>query len=267
MNRSVTAVIGVILAVVLFVAVNVFANNALRNARLDLTGDGLYTLSDGSRAILGSIEEPIHLRLYFSEKLANDVPQFKAYGTRVRELLEEYANLSGGKLRLEVIDPEPFTDTEDEAVRAGMQAVPLPNGDSLYFGLVGRNTTDDEQSIPFFSQDKEQFLEYDLTRLIYNLTDPDRPVVGLITGHQMNADVTRLMRLSGQGRQPWAIVDVMREIFELKLIDLAEGPVPDDVDVLLLVHPTGLDDLALYRIDQFVLGGGNAVVLAVEMCS
>jgi ABC-type uncharacterized transport system involved in gliding motility auxiliary subunit len=257
MNRSTASIIAVLLAAILFVAVNVFSNNALRSARLDLTEEGLYTLSGGSLNVIASVKEPIRLRLYLSEKLANSVPSVKSYGIRVRELLEEYANLSNGRIRLEVIDPEPFTEAEDDAVRLGMQALPLGQ-DNLYFGLVGNNTTDDQEVIPFFSGDKEQFLEYDLTRLIYNLTDPKLPVVGLITAHEMNANVNRLMRLSG-GPEPWPIVEYLRESFDLRLIDLNQGPVDPEIDVLLIVHPPAFSDTELYRIDQYVLNGGRLV--------
>ncbi|MDP6689686.1 MAG: Gldg family protein, partial [Alphaproteobacteria bacterium] len=201
----------------------------------------------------------IRLRLYFSEKAAIQLPNIKSYGLRVRELLEEYVNLSDGKIHLEVIDPEPFTEAEDDAVRLGMQAVPLGTGDSLYFGLVATNTIDDRQVVPFFSREKEAFLEYDLTRMLFNLSDPKKPVVGLISGLQMNVDASPMMRFSG-GPQPWAIVGAIRDIFDLRAIDPRLGKIPEDVDILMITHPLGLDERILYAIDQFVLAGGRAMV-------
>ena len=260
MSRGVLSVVGLILAAISFLAVNVASNNALNSARLDLTQDRLFTLSDGSRNIIAALEEPITLRFYFSETTANAIPQIKTYGQRVRELIEEYVTLSGGRIRLEVIDPEPFTEAEDDAVRAGLQAVPLGAGVSLYFGLVGTNTVDDQQVVPFFSQEKEQFLEYDLTRIVYNLTDPAKPVVGLITAHQMNADVSPLMRVGGGGPQPWAITETIRETFTLRTVDRGAEAIDEDIDVLLIAHPAGLPDTLLYAIDQFVLRGGKALV-------
>ena len=260
MNRSVMSIAGLLLALVLFVSINVFSNNALQSARLDLTEDKLFTLSDGTLNVIGSIPEPIRLKLYFSKTLAKQVPTIDRYGRRVREMLEEFVNASNGRLRLEVVDPEPFTDAEDDAVRAGLQALPLTNGEGLYFGLVGTNTTDEREVVPVFTQEKEQFLEYDLTRLIYNLTDPKKPVVGLITGHQMHADVTPLMRFGGQGPKPWAIVDGIREGFDLRTIDQSQPSIPDDVDMLLIVHPVPMSEQQLYAIDQFVMRGGHAAI-------
>jgi ABC-type uncharacterized transport system involved in gliding motility auxiliary subunit len=260
MSRGALSILGVALAAVLALAVNVLAFNGLRSARLDLTQDKLYTLSDGSRRVLQGIEEPITLRFYFSQKLATQAPQISAYGQRVREMLEQFETVADGKIRLEVIDPEPFTEAEDDATRAGLQAVPLDSTTNLWFGLVGVNAVKDRETVPFFSQEKEQFLEYDLTRLVYNLSEPSKPVVGLITQQQMNADVSPMMQLSGRAPQPWAVVGFLRENFELKTIDPSSGEIPDDVKLLLIVHPASLPEKTLYAIDQFVLAGGKVVM-------
>ena len=167
--------------------------------RLDLTEERRFTISDGTINVIGSLEEPIRLKLYFSRRLARQVPVVMDYGRRVQELLERYVRSSRGMIRLEVIDPEPFGESEDEADLAGLRPVPLDTGTRLYFGLVGSNTTGGREVVPFLRPEKEPFLEYDLTRLVHGLTDPDKPVVGLITGHPMNAGVTGLARLTGQG--------------------------------------------------------------------
>lgn len=250
----------VALGAVLFVAINIVADGTVRGVRLDLTEERRFTISDGTINVLGSLQEPIRLKLYFSRRLARQVPVVMDYGRRVRELLERYVQSSRGMIRLEVIDPEPLSEAEDEADLAGLRPVPLDTGTRLYFGLVGTNTTGGREVVPFLSPEKEPFLEYDLTRLVYGLTDPERPVVGLITGHPMNAGVTGLARLTGQGPPPWAIVDRIRERFELEVVEASKGRIEDRIDVLLAVHPTGLDDAALYAIDQFVMRGGRAVV-------
>ena len=257
---AVPSFLHVALGAVLFVAVNIVADGTLRGLRLDLTEERRFTISDGTINVIGSLEEPIRLKLYFSRRLARQVPVVMDYGRRVQELLERYVRSSRGMIRLEVIDPEPFGESEDEADLAGLRPVPLDTGTRLYFGLVGSNTTGGREVVPFLRPEKEPFLEYDLTRLVHGLTDPDKPVVGLITGHPMNAGVTGLARLTGQGPPPWAIVDLIRERFELEVAEASRGSIADRVDVLLVVHPTGLDDAALYAIDQFVMRGGRAVV-------
>jgi len=259
MNRSTTAVFSLILAAVLFFCVNIFSSNIFHSARLDLTQEGLYTLSTGSVRILSEIPEPIRLRFYYSEKVAVQLPNMKSYGLRVRELLEEYVIRSDGKVKLEVIDPEPFTEAEDDAVRFGLQGAPVGTGENMYFGLVATNTVDDRQIIPFFNQENEAFLEYDMTRMIYNLSDPKKPTVGLITGLKMNADASPMLRFGG-GPQPWAIVAAIRELFDLRTVDVSQGVIPKDLDILLIAHPLGLNDQSLYAIDQFVMRGGRALI-------
>jgi len=262
MQRALISTLGLVLAAVLLVAVNLLAGLGLKSARIDLTADKLYTLSDGTKSILKGIAEPITLRFYFSEKAAAAVPQLRTYANRVRELLEEYAAQSKGKLRLEVIDPEPFTDNEDRAVQAGLQGAPIDAGGSqvLYFGLVGTNSTDDTQTIGFFQQEKEPFLEYDLTKLVYNLSYPKKPVVGLIAGlPQMGTGPAGMGRFTGQP-DPWAVMEQLQAVFTVKALDAKMTRVDPEVKLLLIVHPKGLSDDALYAIDQFVLGGGKAVV-------
>lgn len=261
MNARLLTGSGLAIAVVLFFAVNVLSNVALRSARFDLTEQGLYTLSEGTRNILQSIEEPITLRFYLSKKLATGLPGIHSYANRVMELLEEYEQAAGGKLKLHIIDPEPFSEEEDRAVGYGLQGVPLDNGNvQFYFGLVGTNATDDQALIPFFQPDREEFLEYDLTKLVYQLANPTRKVVGLLSTLPLEGSQPMAF-MQGQGRSaPWMILDVIREVMQVKPLEKDVTEIPEDVEVLMVVHPKRLSDATLYAIDQFVLRGGRALV-------
>jgi len=182
MNAKLLTGSGLAMAVVLFFAVNVLSNVALRSARFDLTDQHLYTLSEGTRNILQSIDEPITLRFYLSKKLATGLPGINNYANRVLELLQEYEQAADGNLNLHIIDPEPFSEEEDRAVGYGLQGVPLNNGNvQFYFGLVGTSSTDDQELIPFFQPDREELIEYDLTKLVYQLANPTQKVVGLLS--------------------------------------------------------------------------------------
>ncbi len=259
MNKVLLSLLAFALLAVFFVSTNIVSNNMLQGWRIDLTKEKLYTLSDGTKKIIENIDEPITLRLYYSVALANDIPTFRTYAARVRELIEEFASYSNGKIRLEIVDPKPFTDEEDDAVRYGMQGVQVTDTDKLYFGLVGFNLTDDQESVPFFQQEKESFLEYELTRLIHNLSDPKKPVIGLVTGHQMNAGVSPMMRLNPNAPRPWAILEQIRETMELKDLGTSFESIEPGVDVLLIVHPPELKPATLYAIDQFVMNGGKVI--------
>jgi ABC-type uncharacterized transport system involved in gliding motility auxiliary subunit len=253
---------GLVAAFALFFGFNVLVNNGLRNVRIDLTEARLYTLSDGTRNVLKAIPEPITLRFFFSDKLAGNAPQLKQYGNRVRELLERYAALSNGRLRLEVIDPEPFSEAEDRAVQAGLQGAQLPNG-QLYFGLVGTNALDQQQTIPFFQADKEQFLEYDLTKLVYSLSNPTKPTVGILGALPLEYGPGGMMAAMRGQSQPYLILDQIKQFFQVKMLDAAKPEEIDDkISTLILAHPKDLSPQVQYAIDQYVLKGGRLIVFS-----
>ena len=252
---------GIVLAVAAFLALNVFANQALTRFRLDLTEQRLFTLSEGTRNVIRGIGEPVTLRLYVSRSLANRLPSVSGYVARVRDLLEEYEHTADGRIVLTVIDPEPFSEEEDRAVAYGLRGIPLLDGEStFYFGLVGTNTLDDQEVIPRFTPEREEFLEYDLTKMIHTLGQAARPVVGLLTALPLDGRNRQAM-MTGRPPQPWLILERAEELFEVRhLSPESLERVEDDVDVLMVVHPKGLSDGARYAIDQFVLGGGHALV-------
>jgi ABC-type uncharacterized transport system involved in gliding motility auxiliary subunit len=256
-HRGILSVGGIVLAFVLFVALNIVSNAMLGAAHLDLTADRLYTLSSGTRAQLAKIGEPITLRFYFSDKLGREIPSYAVYAGRVREMLREYQAAARGKIRLEIIDPAPFSDAEDRAVGLGLQGVPVnQGGDLVYFGLAGSNTVDKDEAIPFFQPERERFLEYDITKLIFNLTVTKKPAVGVLS----------TLPLQGQFRgmnappEPWAIYTQLSQFFELRMLDRDIAKIPGEIGVLLIVHPNLMTDKTLYAIDQFVLRGGRAMV-------
>ena len=253
MNKKILTTSGFLMAIALLLAVNIISNTTLTSARLDLTDNKLYTLSEGTKNILANLEEPITLRFYLSKKLASGLPAVSHYTVRVRELLEEYQRLAGNNINLQIIDPEPFSEAEDSAEGYGIQGVPVDNSNTkFYFGLAGTNSTDDEKVIAFFSPNREEFLEYDLTQLIYQLNNTKKTVVGLMSS----------LPIQGDRDSSWMIVDHLSQLFEIRKLDTDIETIDDDVDVLMLVHPKDLSDETLYAIDQFVLKGGKAIVFA-----
>ena len=257
LSRRSAPLVALALLALAFLALVSLSTIALRGARVDLTEQGLYTLSDGTVRILESIQDPVTLKLYYSEHATGELQQFRSYATRVRELLEEIAARSDGKVKLEVIDPEPFSEAEDQAAAYGLRAIPLGStGDNLYFGLVASNSTDGESLMPFIQPDKEAFLEYDVAKLVSSLGSADRPVVALVSGLPMGPT----MDPSGRQNPGWVIDRQLRELFELRRLQGMPSDIADDVDLLLLVHPKDVPEHTLVAIDQFVLRGGRLLV-------
>lgn len=260
LNRK--ALSGTALAVlaVLFVAVMLLVNAVFRGASIDLTQNHLYTLSDGTKKIIKSIDEPINLYLFYSDKGTQNLPQLRTYYTRVREMLQEMASRSDGKLKLEVIDPLPFSEDEDRATSFGLQSIPISaGGDKIFFGLAGTNSTNGQASIPFLQPDKEAFLEYDVAKLIHELETTKKPVVGLLSGLPITAGMDPQTQ---QMRPAWAVDQQWAQLFDMRPVDAANLTAIDkDIDVLVVVQPKQLSEDAQYAIDQFVLRGGHLLAL------
>jgi ABC-type uncharacterized transport system involved in gliding motility auxiliary subunit len=244
-------------------------------ARLDLTEQKLYTLSEGTRNILAQLEQPVELELYFSQKASADLVKVRAYQQRVRELLDEYVMLAGGKLSLKVIDPAPFSEEEDQATAYGLQAVPVSvSGDNLYFGLVAKaqlpqaaeNQSSDEKAadagkeqvaqLPFLQPDREAFLEYEITQLIYQVQQSKPVVIGLLSGLDVRGGFNPQ---TGRPAPAWMAIDQLDGPYELRSLTAGLDHIDDDIDLLLLVQPPELTDSALYAIDQFALKGGRVL--------
>ncbi len=258
---------GLAVLFVLFVAFNVVANRWFRSGRVDLTENKLYTVSQGTENILGNIDEPITLRFYFSKKLAQQAPGLITYAERVEQLLKEYATLSKGKINLIVADPVPFTETEDEAGAFGLKGVPAgAAGEMLYFGLVGTNTTDGKELIPFFREEREEFLEYDVTRLVDNLRDAQKKVVGVLTTLPLDGNPMARMMNPQAPTSPWYFVEYLRQTFDVRMIEATTQKLEKDLDLLFVVHPQSLSAATLFEIDQYVLGGGKVVAFLDPYC-
>jgi len=256
MNKTLSTT-GLIVIAVLLLAINLLSSVLFKSQRLDLTENQLYTLSPGTENIVSTLDEPITLRFYFSEKHFTGIPGIMNYGQRVRDLLEEYVSLSNGQLKLIVADPEPFSDTEDQAVQYGLQGVPVDtSGSQAYFGLVGTNSTDDEEMIPFIQPEKEESLEYDITHMIYQLSNPKQRVVGIISSLPMEAQGGNPFMQQGAS-QDWFILTQLKENYEVQMLENTIDKVPENIDVLMLVHPKSLTDKTLFAIDQYVLNGGR----------
>jgi ABC-type uncharacterized transport system involved in gliding motility auxiliary subunit len=254
---------GLALAAVTLLSINLIASETLGSWKADLTQDKLFTISPGSVAVLKTMDEPIKVRLYFSKRLGELSASDKSYFERIRTLLEDFSRISGGKLELEVLDPEPFSDAEERAVAAGLSGQRISaEGEMAYFGLAASNSTDNQEVIAFFNSNRENFVEYDITKLIHTLSDPKKPRIGLMTSLPLDGGQNPMTQ---QQTPPWIIMSQIREFFDVETLEQNVTEVPARIDVLLVAQPTQLTPEAAYAIDQYALKGGKLLILIDPM--
>ncbi len=259
MNRTLVSGTGLILAIALFLGINIISNETLTSARIDLTENSLYTLAPGTYNIISDIPEPILIRLYFSSEQLSGLPQLSNYGKRVKDLLNEYVANSKGKIQLSVIDPAPFSEAEDEAVSAGIRQLSLGTGGEVgYLGLVATNTTDDREVIEVLSPEQENALEYDLTKIIYKLSDPKKRIIGIISDLPILSEINPK---TGQEIRPdLTAFTFLKEFHEIRKLTSNTTSIDSEIDTLILVHPKNLSVELQYAVDQFLVKGGKALI-------
>jgi ABC-type uncharacterized transport system involved in gliding motility auxiliary subunit len=250
------ALIAALLGTVIFVCLNIVSAQIFRDTRVDLTQQHLYSLSQGTRSLLGELKEPVRFRLFMSSGLTKQAPQLAAFAGRVRSLLDSYASAAKGNIILEVIDPKPFSEEEDRAVAFGIDGFTGIGGERLFFGLAATNSTTGKATIGVFAPDREAFLEYDLTRLVSELGRRGKPVVALLDGLGLAGNP--MMRMPEQ-----QVLAQMKQFFDVKPLSGEVEKLPDDTRVLMVVHPQDLSEKTLYTIDQWVIAG-NATMIFVD---
>ena len=252
-HRRLAAWAAILLSVILFVSVNLLAQGLFSSTRLDVTQDRLYTLAPGTKEVLRGIDEPIRLRLYQSDRLSEFGPVYSAHAKRVGDLLQSYSRLSGGKLVVERYDPDPFSPEEDLAVADGLRGIPVSiDGSQIYFGLAAVNSTDDLETISYLAPERAEFLEYDLTKLVYDLANPNKPKVALIGDLPLQGNqFTQFQR--------WRVIESMEEFFDVTVLAGSIDRIEADVGIVMLAQPASVDEKTLYAIDQFVMRGGKVL--------
>ncbi|MFN3891873.1 MAG: Gldg family protein [Beijerinckiaceae bacterium] len=246
-------IIGAVFAAIIFGSINIISAHVFRSARIDLTQQRLYSLSEGTKRLLGEIQEPVRFRFFMSSGLTKEAPQLAAFSQRLRSMLDSYVAGSNGKIIIETIDPKPYSEEEDRAVAFGVSPIRSQSGDRMFFGLAATNSTDGKAVIGSFSPEREAFLEYDLTRLVSELGRRGKPVVALFDG----------LGLSGNpqmGQREQQSLTQMKQFFDVTVVKADEGKLPENTRVVMVVHPQDLSEKALYTIDQWALSGGATLV-------
>ena len=275
MKTTLRTILAVLCILVITVCAMLLFQKLVGRARVDLTDHGLYTLSEGTRNILSKLNQPVRLKLYYARAAAMKGPEqiryYNNYYLYVRDLLEEYVNLSHGSLTLSVIDPRRFSDEEEDAIRHGVKRFPLSEDEDFFFGLVAGTELGKEKVIPFFEPARQEFVEYDISKIISSVTRREKTKIGVISplpvlGSGVSPYMMQMMRM--QGRTPeksWAIMASLRDEYEVVPVQ-GTGPIPDDIDFLMLIHPKEMPPKARFAIDQYVMKGGKLIVFVDPHC-
>ncbi len=275
MNRTIRAIFGIIFVLIItFSAISIFQNIG-KGIKADITGQKIYTLSQGTKAILAKLNQPIKVKLYYAKTAAMKGPDqiryYNNYYQFVKTLLEEYAAEAKGMVDLQVIDPRPYSEEESQALAYGLKRFAITEEENFFFGMVVQTQFGVEKSIPFFSPDRQNFVEYDISYLIDNAVTRQKTRLGILSslpvmGDNVTGYMAQMMRMQGQQPRPsWTIVRQLQKQYEVKNVATDVNEI-DDVDILLIVHPKKLSDKTLFAIDQYILKGGRAIICVDPHC-
>ncbi|MBN2456331.1 MAG: GldG family protein [Sedimentisphaerales bacterium] len=271
MSTTVRTVLGVCcILVITFCAISI-CQNVGKNLKADVTEKKLYTLSDGTKAILDKLTEPVRVKLYYAKTAAlkgpDQIRYFNNYYQFVKALLEEYTAAAKGMIDFQIIDPRPYSDQEVDALRYGLKRFPITEEESFFFGLVVQTHFGVEKVIPFFSPQRQNFVEYDISYLIDTAITRQKTKIGILSSLPVTGDdINRYMMMQGQRPRPaWTFVEQLRQQFEVQRIPTDANEIKD-VDILLVIHPKQLPEQTLFGIDQFILKGRRTIVCIDPYC-
>lgn len=250
--------LGVVAMLVIVIVINALSSRA--KVRVDLTAEKAYTLSQGTRTIVGKLDTPVVIRFYCTRGDNRMPVMLKTYAQRVEDLLGEYKQASKW-IEVQKLDPIPDSEAEDSAKLDGVEGAPLEGGEPVYLG-ISVSMLDQKEAIPFLSPDRERLLEYEISRAISRVATPSKPVIGVmsplaIAGQPMNPMMARMGQRGGA--PAWAIYSELKNDYTVKTVEMTVDKIPDDVKVLVVIHPKSITDAAQYAIDQFVLRGGKLI--------
>jgi len=268
MPRKLTSITGLVIIVAIVLAVNLIAALLFSRAKFDMTKEELFTLADGTKEVLASVEENIRGTLFYSKKAIGEEPLFKLFADRVVQMLREYEAASKGKLAIEIIDPRPDTEEQEWADRYDLQSIPGPTGEPVYLGLVLKDESGHEEAVAFFNPERENTLEYDISKAIDNVAHPAKKKVGVLSPLNVLGTAPPPSPFANERDrpQPWTFIRELKNSYHVQKIEIDATQIPDDLDLLLVIHPKKLKPRTQYAIDQYVLKGGKALVFADAFC-
>ena len=256
--------VGIVAVALILIALNFITARA--HQRIDLTAEKAHTLSAGTKAILSKLDTPVQIRFYWTKNTAAMPAFLTTYAQGIDDLLNEYKQASKGKIEIQRLNPEPDSDAEDSARLDGIEPQPLRTGERIYLGL-SVTMLDQKQAIPFLAPARERLLEYDISRAIARVMTTDKPVIGVMSALPVMGQTRPLIAQGGQNQPPWAFIDELKRDFNVKQVEIATDTIPDDIKLLLVIHPKAISESTQYALDQFLLRGGKLVAFVDPFCA
>jgi len=270
--RTITAV--VLVGIITFCAIAV-CQNIGQALRIDMTQEKLYNLSGGTKSVLKKLNQPLTLKLYYTKtatrKARDEIRYYNHYYNFVKDLLAEYARSSKGMVKVQIIDPRPYSEQEESALRYGLRRLPITTEENFFFGLVLQTEFGVVKTIPFFSPQRQNFVEYDISHLIDMAITREKKRIGILSslpvmGQDESGYMAALRQMQGlPSRPPWTIVQQLKQGYDVTRIETDVEKI-EDIDILLVIHPKNLPDKTLFAIEQFVLKGGRAIICVDPHC-
>ena len=263
LQKVVLSTTGLGMMLLLLILLNVIISYA--NIRWDTTEDKIFSLSQGSKNIVANLDEPVTVKFFYNRSNPNFPRNLKLYAKRVRDFLAEYEYASDGRVVVEEYDPRVDSDEEEWAQRYGLRPVHAPSAGMIYSGLVFL-AGDREELIPFLNLGRQELLEYDITRIIHDLQFPGKKILGIITDLPIFGSKDTMMTREFGGEPPWVFVTELKKTYEVREINPLAKEIDADLDLLMIVHPRKLTPSLKYGVDQYILGGGKALVFVDPFC-
>ncbi len=273
MNRMLRAIIGACLVLIIVFSAISICQDLGSSWKIDVTHEKLYTLSDGTKSILSKLNQPITAKLFYARTAAmkgpDQIQYYNNYYEYVKSLLEEYASVSNGMIKLEIIDPRPFSEEEEQAIGFGLKQFRVSEDESFFFGLIIQTQFGVDKTISFFSPDRQSFVEYDISYLIDSAITRQKNKIGIMSSLPVMGDSEYMARMLQAQRQPvrasWTFVEHLRQKYEVVEIPTEVNDI-NDIDILMVVHPKKFSQQTLFAIDQYILKGGRAIIFVDPHC-
>lgn len=273
--RVTFAITALLLTGIAFYTVSVL--DSWQGARIDMTGDKLFTMSPAAAKILQGLDVPVQVKLYItpSKKMPT---QLRTLERDVTEQMRNFESVAAGMLEFTVYNPQDDEEMQAALASKGIRPFQVQSveKDEMGIKLIWSAMTiaykdHPEEILPQILPQNLAGLEQDIIGPVYRLTREHTPKVAVF-GPKKEFDQQMAMMYLQQGMQPPAPQEQFARISELLeqghyeaiAIDLTEdSPIPQDADCLIVMAMSTLNERQVYEINR-VMRGGMPVILALQ---